>query len=199
MLVNILLRTYNKELDVDIEMTPEEVLNVRKGLDQAIVHYAQFRIDAVEYRFATKVRAIHEKLIDHLNAPSPDKLVPSVRHLLFLEREILILLALLSGKTAHLILMSALAEYGDPEQGIYRNLRSAIYLPVFLQHLKIIIRGIGRVGTREDVARLRQISEHGLALTEINATPENQRTVIRTMEWIENVIRNITSAPWHPA
>jgi hypothetical protein len=198
MLVNILLRTYNKELDVDIEMTPEEVLNVRKGLDQAIVHYAQFRIDAVEYRFATKVRAIHEKLIDHLNAPSPDKLVPSVRHLLFLEREILILLALLSGKTAHLILMSALAEYGDPEQGIYRNLRSAIYLPVFLQHLKIIIRGIGRVGTREDVARLRQISEHGLALTEINATPENQRTVIRTMEWIENVIRNITSAPWHP-
>jgi hypothetical protein len=34
MLANILLRTYNKELDVDIEMTPEEVLNVRNGLDK---------------------------------------------------------------------------------------------------------------------------------------------------------------------
>jgi hypothetical protein len=42
MLANILLRTYNKELDVDIEMTPEEVLNVRNGLDRDVVHYASF-------------------------------------------------------------------------------------------------------------------------------------------------------------
>ncbi len=199
MLANILLRTYNKELDVDIEMTPEEVLNVRNGLDRAVVHYAQFRIDSVEYRFSTKVRAIHEKLVAHLNAPAPDQRPPSVRHLLFLEREILIFLSLLSGKTAHLILMSALTEYGDPKEGIYRNLRAATYLPVFLQHLKIIVRGVGRVGTREDVGRLRQISENGLALSEINGTPENQRSVVRTMQWIENVIRSITTSTWHPA
>ena len=105
----------------------------------------------------------------------------------------------MSGKTAHLILVSALTEYGDPEQGIYRNLRAATYLPVFLQHLKIIVRGVGRVGTREDVGRLRKISEHGLALSEINGTPENQRSVVRTMEWIENVIRGITTSTWHPA
>ena len=198
MLANILLRTYNKELDVDIEMTPEEVLNVRNGLDRNVVHYAQFRIDSVEYRFSTKVRTIHEKLIAHLNTPAPGKQMPSVRHLLFLEREILIFLSLLSGKTAHLILVSALNEYGDPKEGICRNLRAATYLPVFLQHLKIIVRGVGRVGTREDVGRLRQISEHGLALSEINGTPENQRSVVRTMEWIENVIRGITTSTWHP-
>lgn len=199
MLANILLRTYNKELDVDIEMTPEEVLNVRNGLDRDVVHYAQYRIDSVEYRFSTKVRTVHDKLIEHLNAPVPDRQAPSVRHLLFLEREILIFLSLLSGKTAHRILVSALTEYGDPKQGIYRNLRAATYLPVFLQHLKIIVRGIGRVGTRDDVGRLRQISEHGLALSEINGTPENQRSVVRTMEWIDNVIRGITSSTWHPA
>jgi hypothetical protein len=44
-----------------------------------------------------------------------------VRHLLFLEREIFIFLSLLSGKTAHLILVSALNEYGDPKAGIYRT------------------------------------------------------------------------------
>jgi hypothetical protein len=199
MLANILLRTYNKELDVDIEMTPEEVLNVRNGLDRDVVRYAQFRIDSVEYRFSTKIRTIHEKLIDRLNLPAPDKSGPSVRHLLFLEREILIFLSLLAGKTAHLILISALAEYGDPKTGIYRNLRSATYLPVFLQHLKIIVRGVGRVGSREDVRRLRQIRERGLALSEISATPENQRSVLRTMEWIENAIRGITTSTWHPA
>ena len=199
MLANILLRTYNKELDVDIEMTPEEVLNVRNGLDRNVVHYAQFRIDSVEYRFSSKVVTIHEKMVALLNATKPGKQKPSVRHLLFLEREIFIFLSLLSGKTAHLILVSALNEYGDPKAGIYRTLRAATYLPVFLQHLKIIVRGVGRVGTRDDVGLLRQISEYGYQLSEISGTPENQRSVVRTMAWIENVIRSITTANWHSA
>ena len=197
MLANILLRTYNKELDVDIEMTPEEVLNVRNGLDRDVVHYAQFRIDAVEYRFSSKVRTIHEKMVVRLNSTAPGKQRPSVRHLLFLEREIFIFLSLLSGKTARLILVSALNEYGDPKAGIYRHLRSTTYLPVFLQHLKIIVRGVGRVGTRDDVGLLRQISEYGFQLSELSGTPENQRSVVRTMEWIDNVIRSITTASLH--
>jgi hypothetical protein len=197
MLANILLRTYNKELDVDIEMTPEEVLNVRNGLDRDVVQYAMFRIDSVEYRFSTKVRAIHEKLVTCLNATTTGVQAPSVRHLLFLEREIFIFLSLLSGKTAHLILVSALTEYGDPEAGIYRHLRAATYLPVFLQHLKIIVRGVGRVGTRDDVGLLKQISENGYQLSQLGGSPENQRSVVRTMGWIENVIRSITTANWH--
>lgn len=197
MLANILLRTYNKELDVDIEMTPEEVLNVRNGLDKDVVHYAQFRIDSVEYRFSTKVRILHEKMVALLNATTPGKQTPSIRHLLFLEREIFIFLSLLSGKTAHLILVSALTEYGDPKAGVYHNLRAATYLPVFLQHLKIIVRGVGRVGTPDDVGLLRKISQCGFQLSEINGTPENQRSVVRTMEWIENVIRSINTANWH--
>jgi hypothetical protein len=199
MLANILLRTYNKELDVDIEMTPEEVLNVRNGLDRDVVHYAKFRIDSVEYRFSTKVRAIHENLVARLNATTSGRQTPSVRHLLFLEREIFIFLSLLSGKTARLVLVSALTEYGDPKAGIYRHLRAASYLPVFLQHLKIIVRGVGRVGTRDDVGLLRQISEYGLELSRLSGTPENQRSVVRTMGWIENVIRSITTANWHSA
>ncbi len=197
MLANILLRTYNKELDVDIEMTPEEVLNVRNGLDRDMVHYAQFRIDSVEYRFSTKVRTIHEKMVALLNATTPGKQTPSVRHLLFLEREIFIFLSLLSGKTAHLILVSALTEYGDPKAGIYRNLRAATYLPVFLQHLKIIVRGVGRVGSRDDVSRLKKISEYGFQLSELSGSPENQRSVVRTMEWIDNVIRSISTSNWN--
>jgi hypothetical protein len=197
MLANILLRTYNKELDVDIEMTPEEVLNVRNGLERSVVRYAQFRIDAVEYRFASKVVTIHEKMVAQLNAAAPVKQTPSVRHLLFLEREIFIFLSLLSGKTAHLVLVSALNEYGNPEAGIYRTQKAATYLPVFLQHLKIIVRGVGRVGTRDDVGLLRQISEYGHQLSELSGTVDNQRSVVRTMEWIDNVIRSINNANGH--
>jgi hypothetical protein len=46
-----------------------------------------------------------------------------------------------------------------PKAGIYRHHGAATYLPVFLQHLKIIVRGVGRVGTRDDVDLLKQISE----------------------------------------
>jgi hypothetical protein len=196
MLGNILLRTYNKELDVDIEMTPEEVLSVRNGLDLDVVNYAQFRIDSVEYRFVTKIRTIHEQMVEKLNAPKPEVQTPSVRHLLFLEREVFIFLSLLSGKTARLILVSALNEYGNPDDGIYRHPGVSAYLPVILQHLKIIVRGVGRVGSREDVALLNQIRTYGLKLTELDETLENQRSVVRTMEWIQNVIRSITTSHW---
>jgi hypothetical protein len=199
MLANILLRTYNKELDVDIEMTPEEVLNVRNGLARDVVRYAKFRIDSVAYRFSSKVVTIHEKMVARLNATTPDKQIPSVRHLLFLEREIFIFLSLLSGQIAHHILISALNEYGDPKAGIYCTARAATYLPVFLQHLKIIVRGVGRVGSRDDVGLLKRISEYGHQLSALNGTPENQRSVVRTMEWIDNVIRSITTANWHSA
>ena len=193
MLSNILLRTYNKELDVDIEMTPEEVLNIRNGLDKDVVRYAQFRIDSVEYRFPAKVHAIHEELIESLNATASDEQKPSIRDLLFLEREIYIFLSLLSGNTAHRVLISALAEYGDPKAGLYNHLRSATYLPVFLQHLKIIGRGVGRVGTIDDIELLKKVTEYGFQLSQIDGTPDNQRAVARTMEWIENVIRSIST------
>jgi hypothetical protein len=39
MLVNQFLRDYNKEVIMDIEMTPEEVLLVRGGLDENVVNY----------------------------------------------------------------------------------------------------------------------------------------------------------------
>ncbi len=190
MLANILLRTYNKELDVDIEMTPEEVLNVRNGLDRDVIHYAQFRIDAAGHRFTDKVRSVHARLVAALKAAPPDRQVPSIRPLLELEREIFIFLALLSGAVAHQILRAALKEYGDPRVGIYRCTDSVNAVPVFLQQLKIVVRGVGRVGSSGDLALLRQIRAYGGELAGLNDTPENRQSVVRIIEWIETIIRS---------
>jgi hypothetical protein len=197
MLANILLRTYNKELDVDIEMTPEEVLNVRNGLDKNLRRYAQFRIDTVESRFATKVRTIHEKMIISLNSPTLGKEMMSVHHLLLLEREIFIFLALLSGRTARTILFSALNEYGNPKTGIYRHARSALYYPVLLQHLKIVVRGVGRIGRQDDLELLRQVKDNSLRLAELYGTRENQHALMRTIQWIDNAMRSISTDNRH--
>jgi hypothetical protein len=199
MLANILLRTYNKELDVDIEMTPEEVLNVRNGLDRDVVHYAQFRIDAAGSRFTDKVRSVHARLVAVLKAASPDRQVSAIRPLLELEREIYIFLALLSGKIAHQILRAALKEYGDPRAGIYRYADSVPAVPVFLQQLKIVVRGVGRVGSPEDVALLRQIRADVDELAGLGGTPENRQSVVRIAEWIETIICSFRTSSWSPA
>ena len=196
MLANILLRTYNKELDVDIEMTPEEVLNVRNGLDRNVVHYAQFRIDAAGSRFTDKVRCVHARLVAALKAASPDRQVAAIRPLLALEREIYIFLALLSGSIAHQVLRAALKEYGDPRVGIYRFTDSANAVPVLLQQLKIVVRGIGRVGSPDDVALLRQIRAYGAELAWLCGTSENRQSVVRITEWIETIIRSFRTSGW---
>lgn len=191
MLANVLLRTYNKELDVDVEVTPEEVLNVRNGLDKDIVTYVQLRIDKLETRFAAKVRTIHEKLIALLQNPPLATADFSIRHLLFLEREIYIFLSLLAGKTARMILISALNEYGDPDAGIYRYPRSAAYLPIFLQQLKIIARGVGRIGSMSDAVLMQKISRHGLKIAQLFGAKENQIALVRTLRGIETAMRSI--------
>jgi hypothetical protein len=191
MMANVLLRTYNKEFDVEVEMTPEEVLNVRNGLDKDLVNCTQFWIDALEARFAAKVRTIHEKLIALLEYPPQSKAEFTIRHLLLLEREVFIFLSLSAGRTAHKILISALNEYGDPDAGIYRYPRAASYLPVFLQQLKIIARGVGRIGTTDDVKLMHKISQHGLKITQLYGSRENQVALTRTMRGIDTAMRSI--------
>ncbi|BBO88924.1 hypothetical protein [Desulfosarcina ovata] len=198
MLANILLRSYNQELDVNIEMTPEDVLNVRKGLDPDVVHYAQFRVDSMDDRFSAKVHTIHENIIAQLTASVPFDQAVTIRQLLLLEREVFIFLSLIAGHTARFILVSALREYGHPQQGVYRYSQARAYLPIFLQHLKVIIRGVGRVGARDDVILLRQIHASEAELTQFDKSPEYQRAVVRTLAWVEKAIHGIPDATHRP-
>jgi len=191
MLANILLRTYNKELYVDIEMTPEEVLNVRNGLDQDVVHYVQFRIDSVEPRFSDKVQSVHTQLVAAIRSDQP---AACFHRLLYLQREIFIFLSLLSGSVAHRLLTSALTEYGDPQSRIYRRTAGGPMVSDFLQQLKILIRGVGRVGSEDDVALLRKIAGYCPELAELGGMQENRRSVVRINEWIENIIRSFSTS-----
>jgi hypothetical protein len=195
MLSNILLRTYNKELGVDIDMTPEEVLNVRNGLDEDMVRYAQFRIDALDDRFAEKVRRIHARLVSRIIAAGSRGQSPSVRGLMLLEREIYIFLALLSGQTARRLLIRALTEYGDPLAGIYRHFEACDGPPPdLLGQLKIAVRGLGRVGMPDDVGLLLRVCTNSMRLAELNGASNPRRAVGRITEWVENAIRNMTAA-----
>ena len=97
MLVNQFLRTYNKEISMDIEITPEEVLLVNEGLNTNAVNYARCKVDGDQKAFDKKFKTIRKSLLESLNTNSSDSNPLPIRFLLALEREIHIFLSLVGG------------------------------------------------------------------------------------------------------
>ena len=77
MLANQFLRTYNKEINMDIEITPEEVLLVIEGLDPSVVNYASWKLDGEQKSFFGKFITIRKRLIDSLDVDSPGYPLPA--------------------------------------------------------------------------------------------------------------------------
>ena len=80
-----------------------------------------------------------------------------LKYLLSLEREIHVFVALLGGDVARSVLRSAMNEYGNPDAEIYRLAQDSATVEAFLQHLKVLVRGLGRSGEPIDERVLDQI------------------------------------------
>jgi hypothetical protein len=181
MLVIQFLRTYNKEINMDIEITPEEVLMVHKGLDAGVARYLAWKIDGEHKRFVEKMATIRSKLIQSLEQAGGDVNVLPIRFLLALEREAHILLAIIGGQTATDVIQEALNAYGNPGSRIFLLKESPDFFTSLLQHLGILIRGIGRVGHAKDFALLDEIQKRQQGFMDLSAEPRHTALVRRTL------------------
>jgi hypothetical protein len=194
MLVNQFLRTYNKEINIDIEITPEEVLLVKIGLDPQAAAYASWRVDGEQRKFLQKFIMIRKRLIEALEARETAESGLPIRFLLALEREIHIFLALVGGETAALILRSALKVYGNPDAQVYHMKQSAGHMTSLVQHLAVLIRGFGRVGDTEDLAMLDEIRDYQEGFLQFGGKDQRHEALIkRTMGWIDMAQNEISS------
>jgi len=200
MLVNQFLRTYNKEKNVDIEITPEEVLLVKIGLDPKVANYAAWRVDGEQKKFLEKIVNIRKQLIGALETSDNDEQPLPVQFLLVLEREVHIFLALAGGNTAAMVLRSALKVYGNPDSQVYHMPKSAGHMTQLIQHLAALIRGFGRVGKREDLALLDEIKEYEEGFLNLSAKDQRHQSLIRRiMGWIDIAKIEINSRPLQAA
>ncbi len=190
MLANVLLRTYNKELDIDIELTPEEVLLVRNGIDEDVVKYAKWRIESDANRIIAKIKTIHDNIEKQLLEGWQSEMFP-LRFLLALEREFIIFLALVSGEPAIMVLTDLSNCYGDPYHPIYKAGRGIQYLPEMMQQLKITVRGLGRIGSRADVKKLRILHEKASAFAGMPNVGKSNSEIENTLDWIKRSITEI--------
>jgi hypothetical protein len=194
MLSSLLVRTYNKELTTDIELTPEEVLLVKNGLDSNITRYAAWRIDVDKGRFHDKLKTIHSQLLDAMKLEEQTAEIPP-HFLLSLEREAMIFLSLISGQTARDAIVDLLGVYGNPHDELYHLPRSSKMLNLLFQQLKLVVRAMGRVANIEDVnllAQVRQMEDRFVRIGDGSLTNQSQ-SVHRIMHQADISMRTITA------
>ncbi len=192
-LSNILLRKYNQELRNEIEITPEEVLMVREGLDKDRVAAAAEQVDRYQDKFYQKIRLIHEKFEEALNPRAIYTTPMPIRYLVTLEREVYIFMSLIGGTAAHNIVRDAAEEYGNPMARIYRLEKSSENVPAIMQLLKVIIRALDRFSDVNDLPMLQEIRSQDRKFEAKIA--DNQYLVVkRVMEWVDRSIKKLQSA-----
>ncbi|MCG6910981.1 MAG: hypothetical protein LJE94_12765 [Deltaproteobacteria bacterium] len=185
MLSNLLVRKYNKELHTDIETTPEEVLLVINGLDTDVTQYAQWRLESLGGIFTRKVGTIGAGIAAAVDAATAEPDGLTVEFLLSLDREVIIFLSLVGGDIAHRIIQSAVESFGDPDSRIFHLSESLQCLPLLLQHLKILIRGLGRVGGKQDIALLKAIKAREKAFILLKEDRAFHGLVRQALQWAD--------------
>jgi hypothetical protein len=191
MLSNLLLRRYNKELEIDIEITPEEVFLVREGLNRDAAAAALMMIDRQSDSFFEKIRTIHRQVINSLDQDSAPRKGMETKYLLSLEREIHIFVSLLGGGIARSVLRSALNEYGNPDSEIYQMISNATVFEMFLMHLKIILRGLGRAGDASDEWIIVNTAERREELLALSSENRHAVLIDRVLDWAKKAKQNI--------
>jgi len=187
------LRTYNKEINMDIEITPEEVLMVNKGLEPGATRYLAWKIDGEQKRFVEKIITIRKKLIQSFEQEGSDFKVMPIRFLLALEREAHIFLALVGGKTATAVIQGALNVYGNPASQIFLLKESPTHMTGLLQHLGILIRGIGRIGHESDFTLLDDIKKRQQGFMNLSEDPRHMGLVKRILDGIDSAKHEISA------
>jgi hypothetical protein len=193
-LANILLHKENKELYVDVNRTPEDVLRIQRPLNQQVRHYAVWRLEADRSRFLAKSRTIAETARKVLLTAAGDDPGPfEFRFLAALEREALIFAALVQGPTARVVLREALNRYGRAEAAIYRSELTRRFLPQLIPHLQVVVRALGRGGNFEDLARLQELERNTAGFCELDPHPAHGLRVRQMMRWVPEAVKTIHS------
>ncbi len=195
MLGNLLVRKFNKEINIDIELTPEEVLLVGDGLDKGTANAAASMVDSEQENFIEKIKTVHRKLMDALY-PSPGadetELLP-VRYLLSLEREAYIFFSLVGGNTARYVLRTAMKKYGNPKSEIYVADESGKRIAFLLQHLKVVVRAMGRIAQKSDLLLFEEIISKGKEFARLGKGPRIEEKIRQVMNWVDICEQNIIS------
>lgn len=190
MLANLIVHRPDKAL-ADYEITPEDIVLNRHSLDGMVVEYAAWRIEKDTEVFFTKVNTIHNKMIEALAlGQTSEKQIPA-SVLLNLERELYIFLSMVECDTGKAILRSAVNEYGVPGAKIYHLKESEKFMGGLLQNLRVVLRGVGSIGSMNDVPMLEQVKERNEDFQRLKNDRQFRSQARLISEWADEAVKII--------
>ena len=193
-LANVLLQKENRELYVDVNRTPEDVLKNRRPLHKQVHRYAAWRLEVDRSRFLAKARTISTAVQKVLTTPAGTDPGPfELRFLMALEREAFIFSALVKGHAARILLREALSVYGSADAQIYTHELTRQHLSQLIPHLQIIIRAMGCAGNMEDLEHLKKLERLAPALSGLDAHPAHGLRVKQMMKRVPEATEMIYS------
>jgi hypothetical protein len=177
-----------------LRKTPEDVLALQRNLNPEIIEYAAWRMDTDTQSIASKFTAIRDGL--HrcgqmpVSAP-PNDVQPGFHFLLSLEREGLIFISMVEGKTARLVLRRAFDDYTDLKNEMYQNPFFSPFLFDIISQLRVVLRGMVRLGEPQDLDKLKMLEQSSAQLLALDVDPTFVRRVKQTLQWVATAIRAI--------
>ncbi len=188
MLANLIVHRPDKTL-ADYEITPEDIVVNRHNIDAMVVQYAAWRIDKDREKFFAKVETVHSKLAEALRlGETREKKIP-VPVMLNLERELFIFLSMVACDTGKAILRSAVREYGEPQSDIYHYKESATHMGGILQNLRVALRGVGTVGTLNDIAILEAVKKRNEDFQRLKNDRQFRTQAKLVTDWADEAIK----------
>ena len=193
-LANILLYAENRELYVDINRTPEDVLSEKRNVNERVKHYAAWRLEVDQIQFLCKTRTVRGFTEAALKAQAGEEAASQAietQFLFALEREIFIFCAVVGGNTARIALREALDQYGHADSPLFQINLNTQYLSTIMAHLQVAVRAMGRAGHALDVGRLQALEKNAKALSSLDVHPAHKLHVQQTMKWVAKALRDI--------
>jgi hypothetical protein len=167
-----------------IELTPEDILQIKKDLNpdtiSAVLKFFEQHHDNIIQKF----RLITELLLKSSAKENFAENEMQPRFLLYLIREMVIFFSLIGGKSAHAIIRGVVLEFGDPLSAYYREMKNKENLRHSLQLLQIAARSLRRFEDPQDINLLWEIVSNKDAFVQLYDEPDPLNHVQRVMEKI---------------
>ena len=185
-LATILLRYKNKEERSNVEQTPEEVLLVRKGLNQEMVKVVLDFLEKNQEYVIQKVRNITRILFSSSARESQKDGEMQPRFLLYLLRELAIFLALIGSDSSQAIIYGLVKEFGNPDSSYYLDMKDKENLRYSLLLLQVATRALKRFNDPQSDVIFDEIAKKRDSFVNLFKDPDHLLNVERVLARINN-------------
>lgn len=186
-LSSLILVRDSLQTSCNIELTPEEVLKIREGLNREMLEEVANFLDQNRDLVINKFRGITEALLKASAGTEQGMGANYLRFLLTLLREMVIFLALAGGESSLAIVLGVVREFGDPDSNYYRDMADKENLRYSLQLLLVAVRCLRRFEDPQGMSQIDTVAIRAHGFLTLCREPAHQAYVKQVIENIRRV------------